>query len=324
MLTPRDDEESFSDARERERRERLHRATGYHSGRRVLLCGLFALSLFLSVAALAFRQATSPEAASNVLGAGIARITDLDRLIAQDLPAASAVGADKDASPLAGFPINIQLKHADVAGKSAAEVRALVLSRATARVYDDGVKAFDRTGQQSVSRFSGEGVLTTLANQLTRKNHDRATLALIVLVIVTAFAAGGVLLSAAEEGRTRLIAIGILSAALPGLLLSVAAWFAIGAMGGSDSFEGALRSLARSVADVPLRDFAIVTGLGVIVLFAGPAVSLVARPFAREADDITEPDLLFDDDDVMDIDDAEFDDDVAADQEQSEEAEARA
>ncbi|HKS91665.1 MAG TPA: hypothetical protein VJQ83_07030 [Tepidiformaceae bacterium] len=316
--------ESFADIRERQRRERLHLATGYHGGRRVFLCGLFALSLFLAVAALAMRQATSPDAARNVLGAGIARITSLDRLLAQDLPNANATGADKAAPPLPGFPIDIQLTHADVAGKSTAAVRDLVLDRATSRVYNDGVKAFDRTGQQSVSRFSGEGLLTTLADQITGANHHRASLALIVFVILTAAAAGALLLAAEEGRRGRLLGIGILAAGLSGLLISVAAWFGVGATGGSDPFIGALRSLARSVLDVPLRDFAIVTALGVIVLFAGPLVSLASRPFlhqAAEGDEATDQpadgyNYAHDDDDY------EFDD-VIIDDDEDDEIEAR-
>ncbi len=330
MASTEHHEESLADIRERQRRERMHRATGYHGGRRVLLCGLFALSLFLAVAALALRQATSPDAARNVLGAGIARITGLDRLLAQDLPNANATGADKDAPPLPGFPIDIQLTHADIAGKSTAEVRSLVLDRASSRVYNDGVKAFDRTGQQSVSRFSGEGLLTSMADQITATNHDRATLALIILVILTAVAAGALVLAAEEGRRGRLVGVGILAAGLPGVLLCVAAWFAIGAAGGSDPFVGALRSLARSVVDVPFRDFAIVTALGVIVLFAGPLVSLAARPFGHvtaEEDESTDHfaesnDDAFDDDYEADDQD-EFDDDIIIDDNEDDEVEAR-
>ena len=318
--------ESFADIRERQRRERLHRATGYHGGRRVFLCAIFALSLFLAVAALAMRQATSPDAAREVLGAGIARITSLDRLLAQDLPNVNATGADKAAQPLPGFPIDIQLTHADVVGKSPAEVRALVLDRATSRVYNDGVKAFDRTGQQSVSRFSGEGLLTTLADQITDSNHHRATIALVVLVIVTAIAAGALLLAAEEGRRGRLLGIGILAAGLAGLLVSVAAWFGVGAIGSSDPFVGALRSLARSVVDVPLRDFAIVTALGAVVLFAGPVVSLAARPIlgqTAEGDEATNQsapghDYAYYGDDVY-----QFDDEAIIDDDEDDEIEAR-
>jgi len=325
-------DESFADVRQRQRREHMHRATGYHGGRRVLLCGLFGLSLFLAVAALALRQATSADAARNVLGAGIARITDLDRLLAQDLPNANATGADKDAPPLPGFPIDIRLTHADIAGKPTPEVRKLVLDRATSRVYNDGVKAFDRTGQQSISRFSGEGLLTSLADQITDANHNRATLALIILVILTAAAAGGVVLAAEDGRRGRLIGIGILAAGLPGLLLSVAAWFGVGAVGSSDPFVGALRSLARSVVDVPLRDFAIVTALGVIVLLINPLVSLATRPFLRSdavhhestAQDEDQAGYAYDEDHDDDSDDDyPFDDDVVIDDSEDDEIEAR-
>lgn len=321
VTSPESHEESYAATRARERRDRLHRATGYHSGRRALLCGLFALSLFLAIGALAARQATSPNAARNILGAGIARITSLDRLLAEDLPGANRAGTDAASPALPGFPIEIHLTHADIAGKSTADVRTLVLDRATARVYNDGVKAFDRTGQQSVSRFSGEGVLSTLADQITNANHDRATVALVVLVILTAVAAGAVVLSAGEGARARLLGIGILAAGLPGLLLSVAAWFVLGSIGGGDPFDGALRSLGRSVLDVPLRDFAIVTGLGVAVLLVGPAISLGSRPFARTQP--VEPiEAWADDNDQVESYDEDYDDELIGDDEDPGQAQA--
>jgi hypothetical protein len=301
-----DHPDSYAEERRRQREYHLERAAGSHAGRRVLLAALLAVSLFLAVSALSFRQATSSGSARTILGNGIAEITDIDRLIAQDLNAPST----GDVPPLPGFPIDIQLTHTEIQGKSVPEVRELVLTRAAARVYDDGVHAFDRTGDQAVSRFSDDGLLTTLANQLTRSNHNRATVALIILAIITALAAGALIISAEEGRRLRFLGGSVLAGALPGVALSAAAWLIVGSIGGNDSFHDALRSLARSVIDVPLRDFLIVMLLGLFILLIGPLMRLGQRQPAHEEGQATsryEPagDDYADDDDGY-IDDEDY------------------
>jgi hypothetical protein len=300
MPRPSEHPESYAEERRRQREYHLERATGSHAGRRAFLTALLAISLFLAVAALSFRQATSPGSARTILGNGIANITDIDRLIAQDLNALST----GDVPPLPGFPIDIQLTRAEIDGKSAAEVRDLVLTRAADRVYDDGVHAFDRTGDQAVSRFSGDGMLTTLADQLTRSNYHRATVAFVILAIIAALAAVALLLSAEEGRRLRFLGGSIVVAAVPGVVLSGAAWFIVGSIGGSDPFHDAMHSLARSVIDVPLRDFVIVLLLGLFILLLGPLMRLGQRRPADETELDASPryEPAFDDEDYTDDD----------------------
>lgn len=319
MPSRRDYADTYADERKRQREFHMSRATSYHSGRRALLFGILVLSLFFAIGALAIRQATSPAAARNVLGAGIARVTDLDRLLAEDLPSASDASGT---AVLPGFPIDIQLTQADVAGKTTAEVRQLVLDRAAALVYDHGVHAFDRTGNQAVSRFSAEGLLTTQANQITRTTHSRATTATVILAVVAAVAAVSLISVAADGRRLRLLAIAVFTVGLAGLAISGVAWALLGQIGGSDPFDAAMRSLARSVVDVPLRDFLIVSLLGVAMLLAMPVGRLLARPFPAERTAVETPvdqwaptlaprfeSGSFEDDDAEYDDYAEYDDD---------------
>src|SRR5205814_7701445 len=108
---------------------------------------LFAVSLFLLLFALSVKQSTEPAKATRVLGTSIAVVTDIDRLLAEDLDPLRELArtADTPAYELPGFPLDVLVTRSELLSLDNAQLRALVLVRSSALVYQDGLKAFDRT-----------------------------------------------------------------------------------------------------------------------------------------------------------------------------------
>lgn len=273
--------EDFEHSRDDHRERIYHAATSSHDGRRTLLSGALALTVFLLILALSARQVTAPGPATHVIEGGIAATTDIDRLIAEDQPALKQLAQSNPAStfPIPGYPIRVYVNRDEV-NLPPAQLRDHLLARSSAVVYKEGLGAFDRTGNQSFSRFSSLGLLDFLAGQISESNHDRATLFALLLTIALALLSGWVL--AAHHGwpRVRVIGIAALAGALPLVFLFGIAWLIAGQFGGSDPFEQDLQEIGRSVLMVPLRNATIVAIGGAILTALGPGFGYLDRRFA--------------------------------------------
>ncbi|MCL4241920.1 MAG: hypothetical protein KJ048_11260 [Dehalococcoidia bacterium] len=256
-------------------RDRVYgQATATSEGRRSLLGSLFAVSVFLLVISLSVRQVTAP---ANVLGAlqsGIAVVTDVNQLVADDAPRARelARNSDEQAFALPGYPLDIALSRAELLDLNDQQLTALLLQRSAALVYADGLGAFDRTGEQSFNRFSSQGLIELGVSQVSRSTHDRATFASVLFALTTA--GFGALLAATAEGWGRLRGLGLATVvgALPGVLIFGALYWLVGRLGGTDPFESDIRDIAGPVFQVPLRNF-------IVVAVAGAAMTAGSLPF---------------------------------------------
>lgn len=274
-------------SREGYRAEIYRSATGSPEGRRTLLSGALAIVTFLLLATLAARQVTDRAHAIPLVEAGIASTTDIDRLIAEDQPALIqlAQSSSDAAFAIPEYPLRVYVAREELSLPSD-QLRAVLLERSATVVYEQGIGAFDRTGQQSFSRFSAQGLLDLLATQMSDDTHERASTAAAVLAVLLALLSGAVLAVHAGWSRMRVLGIAILSGAAPLVLLSGLAWLAAGRIGGDDRYVDDLRTLARAVFEVPFRDAAIVGGGALVLVVIGAAFAYADRRFGagrREA-----------------------------------------
>lgn len=267
-------------------RDRVYgQATVTSEGRRSLLGSLFAVSVFLLVISLSVRQVTAP---ANVLGAlqsGIAVVTDVNQLVADDAPPARelARNSDEQAFALPGYPLDIALSRAELLDLNDQQLTALLLQRSAALVYADGLGAFDRTGEQSFNRFSSQGLIELAVSQVSRFTHDRASFASALFALTTA--GFGALLAATAEGWGRLRGLGLATVvgALPGVLIFAGLYWLVGRLGGTDPFESDIRDIAGPVFQVPLRNFTIVAAAGAAMTGGSLLFPLLDRRLTRSA-----------------------------------------
>lgn len=276
----------------RSARERIYgSATSGRDGRRALAGILLAVSVFFLVGAISFRQVTEPQYAQDVLKSGIAVTTDIDSIIAENHDALRQL---VEASPTATFtipdyPLDIVLTRDEITRSDDTQLRDLVLQRSAALVYAEGFAAFDRTGNQQVSRFSSQGGLEFAVGQVSEDSHASANLLAIVLVFATAVSACFLLLVGHGWGRLRSLGFAVLAGAIPGLIFTGLARLLADSAGGSDPFVADLRSIVRTTLNVPLRNYVVVVVLGALltatgVLF-GMLESRIGGPAGDEVDD---------------------------------------
>jgi hypothetical protein len=242
-------------------------ATNSHAARHAFLAIMLAVSVFFLILSLSARQATAPGTAQRVIQSGIASLTDIDRLIAEDGDALRLLAQNNDASTftIPGYPLQVFLSRQEVTTLSNQQLRDLMLARSSAIVYTQGVDSFDRTGNQSISRFSSQGLLKSLVGELSESTHSKATIATIVFAVLVALCAVALLAVGNGWARLRTAGVATLLGALPGLALFGFAWFMADRIGGSDPFVEDVRSIARSVLTVPMRNFGVVVVLGAFI-----------------------------------------------------------
>ncbi len=269
----------------RERYYELSPSTG--DGGTTLLAVFFAISVLLLVAALSARQATQPAPARRVLVAGIASLTDIDLLLAEngsDLKRqAEADGGDTFRLP--GYPIDIALSRNEVTRLSQRELRELILARSAAVVYAEGLKAFDQTGRQSLSLFSAQGALDFAVGRISKDTNNTASVATAVLTVLTAILALAVLVRGEGYRRLRTVGLAVVAGAVPGFLIVLLLRVVANNVGGDDPFVRELREIVRTLLAVALRNYLVVTILGAVILALGPAFGLLQQRFAPATDE---------------------------------------
>lgn len=281
--------------------DRHHRfyqdGTGSHAARHAFLAVMLAVSVFFLVLSLSARQATQPGTGQHVIQSGIASLTDIDRLFAEDGDALRRLAENTDTGAFAipGYPLDIRVTREEAATLTNDQLRDLVLSRSSAVVYTQGLSAFDRTGSASISRFSSQGALKTMVGELSESTNHKATIATLFFAVLVAIFA--VALLAANTGWSRLRSVGLatLLGAVPGLIIFAFAWFVASRIGGSDPFVQDIRSIARSVLFVPVRNFLVVSILGTFITLLSVVLGVVSGRLEDHYFDEHEYDGRFDD-----------------------------
>lgn len=271
---PRDAEYDYSP------RDRFYDGSG--DGRRSFVAVLLAFFVFVLVVSVSCRQVTSPGPARNMIEAGLVTLTDIDQLIADDGPALRQLAENSNETVIAvpGYPLEVALTREEVLNSSDAELRQLLLDRSSGLVYAEGLKAFDRTGEQEVRRVSVQGLLELGVSQVSESTHDRATL--LALFGLAGAMVCTVLVAAMGEGFSRMRTVGVAVAigAAPAVLLSFVVRLIVAEIGGDDAFVSGLREIAQSALYVPLRNSAVAAIAGLVVVLVAIVLSQVERRMA--------------------------------------------
>lgn len=270
-------------ARDIERIGARERLSGYDGARHEMgiapFVGLLAIGVFLLGIAVSWKQATEPVPATNLIEAGIASLTEIDLVVDEYHEDLQRLAAANTSEPIVvpGYPLEVTLSREEAATLTTDELRETLLARSSALVYRDGLHAFDRTGAQSLDRFSSQGLLEMVVGQLSESSHQRASMAVWIFAAATALAALIVVLR--DEGlmRVRNAGLGVLIGAMAGVAAMFFARWAAGTIGGDDAFSSELHRTSHTLFTLPLRNFAVLGFLGVFLVALGPMLGLLGR-----------------------------------------------
>lgn len=260
---------------ERRRFERERSAAGRESA---LLFGV-ALATFVLVAAVSIRQATSPGNAIGVIEDGVAATTEIDLLLGEHLAALQEQAREggEETYGLPGYPIDVFLSRDELLKLDESGVRDLMLWRSAHVVYDEGLKAFDRTGNQEVSFLSLQGQMDFVLGNLTGERHSQSGTVAVFAGLTLAAMAIGALLTAEGYGGFRKLGLAVSGGAGFGLLLSGLAWLGAGVTASGDSFTTDLRDILKTLLAMPLRNYVVALAAGLLCALLSPLAGLVAR-----------------------------------------------
>ena len=264
-------------------RDRLRFQTAEAAGAssRALYTASLGIVVFLFVLALSLRQVTSPGTAERVLQAGLGSLTEVDTVLAEhgaELRQAATTGTSETIQ-VPGYPLRVLVTRDEALKADATQLRAVVLQRAAAAVYEDGLGTFDRTGRQDLGLLSSQASLRFTLGQLTAENHDRATIATVILLLPLVGLAIATLLAQRGFARLRALGIAFLGGAVPGVVLFAAIRFLWGRYGGADAFRADIRTIAVALADVPLKNFGVVAVLGLVLVVTGVVLGRLGTRF---------------------------------------------
>lgn len=241
--------------------------------------GLFAIVLFLLLASLSLYEITRPDRAVTILAAGVAALTDVDRALAENLPllrerAAAAAEGDDVEPP--GFPLPAPIPREAALAADVPVLRALILQRAAASLYENGLDSLDRTGEQSADLFSLTSVMRGFARFLTGDAHGQARwLAVAALLAATPLGAATLALNRGFA-RFRVFGGAVLLAAAPGYLAARMASWLLARFASDDAFVADLQAVVQAMLAVPARNFLIAGSLGLAIAVAGWALGYAA------------------------------------------------
>jgi hypothetical protein len=242
--------------------------------------GIFLVAL---IAAVSMRQLSSEDGARRVLVPLIAATLDIDLYVAEtrDELRQLADVTTGDTVPLPAYPLPVTVTRSEVREATNARLRDAILERSWPIVWENGTSAFDITGEQSIDWLSSDGVLVFAMNRFTKQTYDYMRYAIFGLLPLTALAALGLVLRANAGRRLRSLGVTCLVAGLTGLGFAIGASFLVGQVWGGDPFSDEVAATLEMAADVPIRNFAVLAGLGAALL-ATTLVLGLARRFVPE------------------------------------------
>lgn len=260
---------------------RLERPQGQASS--LPYAALFGLLAVLLVGAVSVWQLTSGPVARQLLAEGIAALTDIDQVLATGRPAMreDAAAGPGVAISVPGYPLPVAVTAQEAQSDSAVSLRDAVLQRSAALVYEDGLRAFDQTGEASLGFFSREGLLDSFVGQLSASNHSRAGIVLIVLAAFLSLVTAMLIVRSGNHRYLRTIGLALFLAGLAGLAISALVLpFLLGRWWSGDPFSQTIDTLIDDAIGIARRNYLVITGLGLFLAIAGTVVEVVARRFA--------------------------------------------
>lgn len=270
----------FPDQRVRERVFDDVKRDSNRGGRVALASSLMALCGFFLVWAISAYQVTEPGRATAIIERGIVSITDIDRYLPEVLPGLrdESANAPENVYQLPGYPLPVAVTGEEIALPDE-EVRDIVLRRATALVYAEGLDAFSGQESQSFPFLSAENAVHTFVGLLRGSFHDQVGVAVVVLALVVTLSAAIAAASDRRPGVLRTIGGALLAGALAGLALSWAFAILVGRSGGDDVFTSEMAAIAQDIAEVPRRNFFVVSVFSGMLFLGGILLTVLERRY---------------------------------------------
>lgn len=238
-----------------------------------LLGALLVLDLGLVLFALSFANATAEGPAKRSLRHSIAILTEIDAVVDDHFEALQqeAARTQQGALSLPDFPIDVELAPGEVRLADREAFRALLLDRAAERIYEKGMSAFQEDQHAGESYFSAPGIVRGGMDLLRATPHNVLSALTIALAAVAAALAVGLALASRGYGRLLALGVSISLAAVPFLMLAMAARFTLrlAADGLDDYLAREFLELAQELSWAPIRNGIIFSIGGAVTLLSG-------------------------------------------------------
>ena len=262
-------------------RSQLQRKNDKTTGRTggIVLGAFCAIALFLSVFSFSFSQVSEPDRVKYYIGLGVAALTEIEQHLANELPDLREIvsASDETSFLLPNFPLDIPLSRNEIFTSSSDEVRELVLVRAGSLIYEEGLIAFDRTGQQDFGYFSLAFVVQQALVLGDAENYMLSSIFALVTFIVAMFAGIGAVVSARGYYRFRNIGLAALFSAIPALLIILVVIFVVRSFVDADLFAQDMLSIFENIMAIFLRNFLVVAFFGCFCIFMSWVFSLITK-----------------------------------------------
>ena len=282
-----DDDGTLPHERARERVYGDVQRTTSRNSRLALASSLLAVGGFLLILAISAYQVTEPRHSSRVIERGVASITDIDRYLAEHLPELRDQAAEQPhgAFALPDYPVRVILSGSELLELNDRQVREVVLRRASAVVHDQGINAFQEGEAQDFPLISAENVAQSFVGALTGSFHNNVTIGTAVLAVLVALAGGMAAAADRRPGVVRTIGGALLAGSLGGLALSASLVFLLSRSGAGDPFTSEIAGIAQSMAEVPRRNFLIVSVFAGFLFLGGIALTYLERRYFEEPEE---------------------------------------
>ena len=168
---------------------------------------------------------------------------------------------------LADFPVPVSFTPAEILDTGREEFRALLLARSAEQIYENGTSVFREDRGGSARLVSPAGALRRGMDFLRPGPHTMLTVLTWALAATAAFLK--LRLAQACRGYGRLVGLGasVSLAALPFILLAMAARFAFQSVGGDEYLAPAFAQLGEELTWAPIRN-GIIFAIGGLLLLA--------------------------------------------------------
>jgi hypothetical protein len=260
---------------------------------RWVIGGLLVLTLLLLLLALSLSNVTAEGPARRALGHSVAILAEVDAYLDDRYEALreEAAQGGEGRIVLSDFPVEVAFQPEEIETSSRESFRALLLERSAERVYREGASAFEVSATADMGFSSLQGTTRNGIDFLRSRPHNALLIATAALGVTAALLAVALVLNCRGYGRLQAIGVSVSLAALPFLVLAIAARFGlrVAADGLDDYVASEFVVLGEELAWAAIRNGIIFSvGAGVFLVLG------IALPLAASREDAVVPIQQFD------------------------------
>ena len=249
-------------------------------GARWTLGGLLVLDLLLLLLALSLAHLTAEGPAKRSLRQSVAILTEVDAFLDEHW---ETVREEAEQTPgqderlmLPDFPVPVAFMPQEVLASDREGFHALLLTRATERVYEEGMSAFQEEQEDDIGIFSLPGALRNGMDLLRPTPHAVVVALTIALSAIAALLALGLVLAGRGYGRLLALGVAVSLAALLFFISAIALRFALrlAADGLDDYLAPEFLALGEELTWAPIRNGVIFSVGGGVLIALGATLAL--------------------------------------------------